>query len=306
MKYSRIEHRHLRHFVALSEELHFGRAAKRCGISQPPFSMSIRQLENCLGFPLVERTSHEVRLTAAGSAFYKDAIAVLTQIRRAADTAARVNAGLEGSLRIGFFTSMMHRGLSRAIHRFEQEFPAIELKLVELSMVEQIPAIRSRHITYGFVADSAVPSGLASDELIRERFVLCVPMNHSAPTEGPVPLKRFRDESFILLSRDLSPTYYDHVISWCVVEGFHPSIKYELRSWSSVLSCVSKGMGVTLVPRGLMNSSLPGVRFLDLGRTAVDSVICGAWLESEDANMTLRTWRSMVKLEISNDVRDSG
>jgi len=295
MGYSGIELRHLRHFVALAEEMHFGRAARRCNISQPPFSVSIRQLEARLGLALVERTSHEVRLTTAGAAFYKEAGKVLSQFQQAADIAVRVNDGLQGVLKIGFFASMLNRGLDLAVAHFEKEFPAVGLQLIELSTAEQIPAVQWRQIQYGFVASAVVPAVLASQELLREPFMLCLPVDHPAPPRGSRALAYFRNEPFILFSRAFSPTYFDQVVSRCVVAGFHPNIVHEMRSWSTVVSCVSKGMGITVVPRSVAKANPPGVRFIDLGPSPVESIISGVWLKSEDRNAALRAWRRVVR-----------
>ena len=294
-----IELRHLRHFVALAEELHFGRTAKRCNISQPPFSVSIRQLEDLLGLVLVERTSHDVRLTAAGSAFYEEAHKALAQVRQSVDLAVRVASGSHGTLNVGFFGSMLHRGLDRAVRRFEAEFPEVELRLLELSTVDQIPALQRRQIHYGFIHSSALPAGLASLELLREPFVLCLPAGHPACARPVRSLADLRNEPFILFARAFSPAYYDQVIAMCVAAGFHPDIRHEGRHWLTVVSCVSKGMGITLVPRSMMAAGLPDVEFVAIDTGPVESVVRGAWLESDQDHAALRNWRSIVESEIA-------
>lgn len=293
-----IELRHLRHFIALSEELHFGRAARRCHISQPPFSVSIRQLEESLGFALVVRSTHEVRLTAAGAAYYEEALRVVSQLERAQVAATRVSQGLEGSLDVGFFASMLYRGLDRAVNRFRQEHPGVALRLIELSTADQIPALLRRRIQYGFVHTATLPEGVVSQELLGEPFVLCLPAGRAPSYASKARLEDFARENFILFSRAFSPAYYDQVVSLCVAAGFHPEISHEARHWLTVLACVSRGMGITLVPRSLAAGGFPGLAFLDLGETTVRSVVRCAWLQNEAEDPTLQAWHRVVAGEV--------
>lgn len=293
-----IELRHLRHFVALAEELHFGRAAKRCNISQPPFSVSIQQLERELGFALVERSSHAVRLTAAGAAFYEEAGKALSQVNYASDVAERVNGGLQGVLKIGFFASMLNRGLDRAISRFEAAFPGVEVQLAELNTAEQIPALQRHEIQYGFLHTESLPTGLASQELLREPFVLCCPATHSQARNRRLRLADMRDEPFIFFARAFSPAYYDRVVSLCVEAGFHPNIRYETRHWLTVISCVSKGMGISIVPRSLARAGFADLHFVEIGSSPIHSIVRGAWLMSDEDNAILRNWRTVAAREV--------
>ncbi|MBV7483859.1 LysR family transcriptional regulator [Bordetella sp. BOR01] len=294
-----IELRHFRYFVALAEELHFGRAAKRCNISQPPFSVSIRQLEEQLGFALVERSSHEVRLTAAGTTFYREACKALSQVRQAADIAARVHGGLDGVLSVGFFASMLYRGLDRAVDRFRAEFPSVALQLLELSTSDQIPALLGRQIHYGFVHSMTLPAEIAACELLHEPFLLCLPKTHPASGERVLKLSDFSSEPFVLFSRAFSPSYYDQVVARCLAAGFHPDIQHQVRHWLTVVACVSKGMGITLVPRALANAKLPDVHFAVIEESTVESVVHGAWLKAEAESAILGAWRRVVGQEIA-------
>lgn len=295
-----IELRHLRYFVALAEELHFGRAAKRCNVTQPPFSVSIQQLENELGFALAERSSHSVRLTAAGNAFYEEAGKALSQIRHASDLAARVNGGLHGVVKVGFFASMLDRGLDRAVKRFETAFPWVDVQLFELNTADQFLALQRREIQYGFVHGELLPAGLTSRELLREPFVLCLPASHRYADQPNLSLADMRDEPFIVFARAFSPAYYDQVVSLCVVAGFHPNIRYELRHWLTVVSCVSKGMGITVMPRSLAHAGFRGLKYVDIGTGSITSIVRGAWRQSDDGNSILRNWRNVVEQEYSS------
>ncbi|AMG87515.1 MULTISPECIES: LysR substrate-binding domain-containing protein [Bordetella] len=293
-----IELRHLKHFAALAEELHFGRAARLCNISQPPFSVSIRQLEEQLGFALVERSSRDVRLTPAGTAFYSEACKALSQVRQAADVAARVHGGLDGVLCVGFFASMLYRGLDRAVDRFRATYPTVDLQLLELSTSDQIPALLRRHIHYGFVHSTRLPAEIAAGELLREPFLLCLPERHPARHRRRQKLADFRAEPFVLFSRTFSPSYYDQVVARCLAAGFHPDIKHQVRHWLTVVACVSKGMGITLVPRALSRADLPGVRFSAIEDSTVESIVHGAWLKGDGDSAIVQAWHRVVRQEI--------
>ena len=290
-----IEFKHLRHFVALAEELHFGRAAKRCNISQPAFSVSIQQLEQALGFSVVERNPQGVRLTSAGSFFYGEAEKTLAQIKQAVDVAVRVHEGMHGTLRVGFMASMLPRWLDKAVQTFEQQCPKVELQLIELSSAEQIVALQRSQIQYGFVHTTALPEALNSQELLRERFVLCLPTEHPKAKLPCAVLSEFQNESFIIFARAFSPTYYDQVISICVEAGLHPRIRHEARHWLTVMACVARGIGISLVPAGLARTGLEGLRFLDIEESPVKSIVRGAWLRDYEDDPIINLWRQVVQ-----------
>jgi DNA-binding transcriptional LysR family regulator len=289
-----IELRHLRHFVALAEEQHFGRAARRCNISQPPFSVSIQQLEQALGFALVERSPQGVRLTAAGAAYYNEAQKALAQVEQATHVAARVYGGMEGVLKVGFLASMLPRGMDRAVRRFLHEYPEVELQLVELSSAEQIQALQRRQVHYAFVHSNVLPSSFCNEVLLRERFMLCLPDDFPGADRPDLRLLDIKNEHFVLFGRNYSPTYYDQVISICVEAGFHPDVRHEARHWLTVMSCVARGLGITLVPVGLSRAGVPGLRFLDVVQSPIISVVRGAWLEEDGDNRLLALWRQVV------------
>jgi len=289
-----IELRHLRHFIALAEELHFGRAARRCNISQPPFSVSIRQLEKVLAMPLVERSTKEVRLTAAGRAYYEEALTVMQQLHRAGDAAARAAQGLGGTLHVGFFASMLYKGLDSAVKVFEAEHPDVELKLLELSTAEQIPALLRQRIQYGFVHSATLPAGIRSAELVREPFAVCLPAAHVLATAERVDLAQLAGEPFIIFSREFSSAYYDTVIALCVAAGFHPRIRYESRYWLTVLACVSREFGAAVVPSSLARAELTGISIRPIVDNSILSVVRGMWLQKDRDDPVVMAWHRAV------------
>jgi len=289
-----IDLKQLKHFVALAEELHFGRAAKRCNISQPPFSLSIQKLEHELGFQLFQRSSHAVKLTNAGAAYYIEISKAIDQIDRSTEVALRVNNGYEGVLKVGFFTSMLFRGLDAAISTFQKEYPNVVLELIELNTAEQIEAIHKREIDYGFLHSEFAGEELEITELIREPFMLCLSSNHKTANKKFAALSDFKLEPFIIFTREKSPMFYAQVVTLCVQSGFNPIIRYQGRNWLTIISCISKDMGITLVPKSLSNTNLPGVSFIELKPSNMKSVVSSVWRKDNLENQALKNWHNSV------------
>jgi DNA-binding transcriptional LysR family regulator len=272
-----MELRKLRYFVALAEELHFGRAARRLAMSQPPLSLAIRQLEEELGAALFTRTSRQVQLTAAGALLLREARALL---RRAEDTRALVRAvaeGQRGRLRLGITGSMLFRGLPDLLRGFEAATPEIEVLLQEMNSMEQIEALRQDQLDLGFIHGRGVPAGLGGFRFHSEPFVACVPVTHAHARPRMLKLTRLRDEDFVLFAQAASPDYYQAVITTCLASGFMPRIRHEVRHWLTVVSCVASGLGVALVPRSVARSSLAGAAFVKLAESPLQSETWCVW-----------------------------
>lgn len=295
---TRIELRHLRYFAALAEELHFGRAAERCNISQPPFSVAIRQLETEVGFDLVDRASTPLRLTSAGVVFYEEVLRSLSQIDYAVESAGLVSKGMSGILRIGFFGSMLCRGLPKVLESFERERPGVEIRLVELNTREQVAALQRGIIDYGFLHTSAVPDTLACELIASEPFVLCVPMGHRLASAGGVRLAEAEHENFILFSRGVSPAYYDQLISVCMSSGFRPVVRHEVRHWHTAVSCVGRGLGVALVPASMHDARITGVAYVPIEDSPVQPQLWAAWSTKGAEDAALLAFHEAVKLHL--------
>jgi len=275
-----IELRHLRFFAALAEELNFGRAAARCHVSQPPFSVAIRQLEQHLNVALVLRSSRHVTLTPAGEALYGRVQRLLTQANDAYALALSVSAGKRGKLRVGFHASMLYQGLNRMVAAMEREEPLVEIELLEMPTQDQVHALLSGNIDVGFGHSTVVPEALASVPLLNEPFVVCVPPGHIASSEPRFRLDMLEDEGFICFWREASPAYFDRIVSLCVEAGFTPKVRHQVRQWTTVVAMVSQGMGVAIVPRSLMHSGLKA-SFIPLNTDAVSPLQC-MWMDGEE------------------------
>jgi DNA-binding transcriptional LysR family regulator len=256
-----MELRHLRYFIVLAEELHFGRAARRLAMSQPPLSVAIRQLEESIGARLFERNSKEVRLTPAGDAFQVSARQLLRQAEEAALQARDVSRGAAGRLRIGFVGAMLYRGLPQALGKFQARHPAVRITLAELNSGEQIAELLHDRMDVGFVHTSRMPAELSHALLVSEPFVVCLPVGHRLARRRTVALAGLREEPFVLFSRSASPDYHERILAICAGAGFRPEVRHEVRHWLSVVSLVSQGMGVALVPSAMRHAALRGAVF---------------------------------------------
>lgn len=277
-----MEFRHLRYFLVLAEELHFGRAAKRLSISQPPLSLNIQQLEASVGARLFDRDSRGVRLTAAGRAFRESATALLAQAEAARQLAREIEAGAVGRLRIGFVGSMLYRGLPQRLREFQARYPGIQVALTELNSQEQIDALLHGELDAGFIHTQRVPDELATTLAHREPFVCCMPAGHALAARQAVALADLRGEPFVLFSRQASPDYYHRIVEMCAAQGFYPQAAHEMRHWLSVVSLVSQGMGVAVVPAALAHSGMAGAAFRPLTDADVPSEVHCVWLAATD------------------------
>ncbi len=269
--------RKLRYFSVLAQEKHFGRAARRLSLSQPPLSLAIRQLEDEIGAKLFERTSRNVSLTAAGVALHREADLLL---RRAEETRTLVKAiadGKGGRLRLGFAGSMLYRGLPNILDSFHKASPGIELSLQELNSTEQIEALHRDEIDLGFIHGRGTPEQLDGFRYHAEPFVACVPAGHACASARTLSLARLQHEDFVLFSRNVSPDYFQSIIATCLADGFMPNVRHEVRHWLSVVSFVANGLGVALVPRTLKSSNLAGAVFVPIRQSNILSETWCVW-----------------------------
>lgn len=254
----------LRYFCVLAEELHFGRAADRLAISQPPLSIAIRALEDELGARLFVRNSKMVQLTPAGTAFRVEALEVLERVDRMGSVVRAADAGLQGRLDIGMTSSLLYRDMPDVLAAFQRDVPAVSIALHELSTSEQMDKLMRRQLHAAFVQTTAVPPALQSLPLRVDCFMACVPQHHPLAHKKSIDLKALADDPFIVFSRDSVPASHDHVIGVFSRFDMHPNIAHAARTWITTVAMVSKGYGVALVPQSLSGAGILGVRFLAL------------------------------------------
>ncbi len=259
-----MEIRHLRYFVAVAEELHFGRAAERLFIAQPPLSQQIQQLERELGVALFERTSRRVRLTPAGAVFLQDALHILARVQASVQDARRAAKGELGTLAIGFVASATYDFLPRVLRRFREQYPDIELLLSEQNAAEQSNALREKTIHVGFARPAIEAPEWVAKPITHEPFLLAVPEHHALAAMPAVALPELAAEPFIAFPPDPKPSYADLVKAVCEAAGFSPLVAQEVREMQTALSLVAAGMGVCLVPASVQNVQRRGVVYCPL------------------------------------------
>ena len=257
-----MELRHLRYFLALADELHFGRAAQRLAISQPPLTVAIQQLEAEVGAPLFLRNSRGVQLTAAGQALVPAAQAAIDGAAQALHAARDAASGQVGRLSIGFAGTMLYRGLPQMLRRFQAEHARLQLTLRELSSSEQIVELQHARLDAGFAHVSHAPAGLAAQLVSSQPFVACVPAVHALARKRTLPLDALAPEPLALVSRSVSPDYHARIVAACQAAGFTPQPLHEMQHWLSVVSLVSQGLAVALVPAALQQAQLAGAAFV--------------------------------------------
>jgi DNA-binding transcriptional LysR family regulator len=251
-----MELRHLRYFATLAEELHFGRAAARLRISQPPLSQQIKALEDELGTRLLERNNRRVALTEAGRMFLAEARATLAQAERTAQVGRRAGRGELGELRIGLFPSApLIPVVGRSILAFRQNFPDVQLTLDEVESRQQVQALMEEREHIAIIrgpAQVAVPGEMVARELLRERLVLVVPADHRlARGNGKVAMASLAEERFVFYGPRMGTTLPTQVLALCRAAGFEPRISQVASANATILGLVAVGLGIAIVPEAM-------------------------------------------------------
>jgi len=245
-----MELRHLRYFVAVGEEQHYGRGAQRLRVAQPALSRQIQDLEEELGFKLFDRLPRGVKLSVAGQCFIEDARRILEQVSQATARARRVASGQSGTLRVGFIESMSWHGVvPDSFRQFRERQPDAELQIKPLSSLEQIAAVRSGQLEAGFVFTIAnIDRELAQLEIALVSLMLAVSKRHPLAKSKSLRLRDLSNASFIWFPRRESPLFYDRLMHACFRGGLKsPHIVQEGVNEATILSLVSCGLGVAFV-----------------------------------------------------------
>ena len=271
-----LELTHLRYFVVLAEELHFGRAAARLHISQPPLTQQIQRLEGRVGHALFHRSSRRVELTAAGRAFHEAARTVLQEAQHALDTARRVGRGEAGLLTLATPPSLMLDTLPRVIRRFRDRFPGVDLRLREMATSRIFDALESGGADLGLVRGPRVPESLPTLASWKEPLVAILPPDHTLTRARHFELKRLAAEPFVFFPRELGPGFYDELLGHCRNAGFEPRVVQEATQWSSVISLVSAGIGVSVGPASVAKLLEGAVEVRSLPRRSTHVHLLGA------------------------------
>lgn len=254
-----MELRHLRYFVAVAEERHFGRAAQRLHMAQPPLSQQIKALEAELGVQLLERSTRRVDLTPAGERYLVRARAVLASVQAAAGEARRVQQGEIGHLRIGFTGSATYELLPRLARVLRRDLPGLTLELHgEMLTPSQVSALKAHTIDLAFLRPPVHDPEIELHVLRSEPLVAVLPETHPFASRASVVLADLRDEVFISYPSQHASVTFDAVISACSRAGFAPKEIHEVAETSTLVSFVAAGLGVALVPASVQHLQITG------------------------------------------------
>lgn len=273
-----MELRHLRYFIAVAEELHFGRAAQVLGISQPPLSQQIQALEQEVGARLFERTNRRVELSEAGRLFLQEARLVLGQVDKAADVARRAQLGELGELKIGFTSSApFNSSIPQAIFAFRQAFPAVHLNLQEMSSTEVAESLVDESIQVGLMRPLPLPDSLSVVELMREPLVAVLNAGHPLVegSERGLHLAQLAQEPFVFFPRTYGSGLYAQLLNLARDAGFSPHFAQEAGEAMTIIGLVAAGLGVSVLPASYQRIRIDGVVY----RTLLDpEAVTAVWL----------------------------
>jgi DNA-binding transcriptional LysR family regulator len=289
-----MELRHLKYFVAVAEELHFGKAAKKLNIAQPPLSQQIMNLEEELGIKLFDRSKRKIEMTTAGSHFLKEARQVLLHVEQAAETARRIHGGKAGRLVVGFVGSVIHTFLPEGLRLFRERFPDVELDLHEINTAEQIALLHAKRIDVGFLYTSAQDAILASRTLTLAPLMAVLHNKHPLSGRKSVNIRELANEPFIANTRSSEPVVRDAFISLCHSSGFSPRIAQEAGQVQTVLGLVASGLGACLLPDFIKNIRRPGVQYIPLSGSPPAVKLAVVW-RSDNPSILVKSFVNLIE-----------
>ncbi|WP_416968770.1 LysR family transcriptional regulator [Streptomyces sp. 4F14] len=269
-------------FVVLAEELHFGHAAARLGIAQPPLSQQIRRLEEKVGHALFTRTPGRITLTPAGAELLPTARRALTDLAEGLAAARAVGSGQAGRLRIGFAASVALTVLPGLLRTFRDRYPGVHLDIHEMTTAPQLAALHDRTIDIGLLREPpADETGLGFRTVLTEPFVAVLPSAHPLAARRTVQLAQLADSPFVLLPRAVGPALHDQIIGLCTEAGFTPQVVQHAVEWQTVCALVETGLGVSLAPASIRRIRLKGVAFRRISPGTARTRVAVAWREND-------------------------
>lgn len=254
-----MELRHLRYFNAVATELHFGRAAEKLHIAQPPLSKQIQDLETELGFELFIRTKRSVALTPAGQVFLIEVDQIFQKLDRAIDIGRKTSRGELGQISIGFVGSATYNILPVMLRQFRDRYPDVQIELHELTTDRQLVWLREGKIDIGLIRPQNISLDFGSQIIFRESLVVALPSNHHLANLATIELSLLATEPFILFARQLAPGLYDPIITICQAAGFSPQVVQECTQMQTIVSLVSANMGISILPASIQEAKRQGV-----------------------------------------------
>lgn len=281
--------RQLRHFVAVADTLHFGRAADRLGMTQPPLSQSVIALERELGVSLFTRSKRNVALTAFGRQWLDHVRPAVAAVGALPEIAERLRAGALGRLDLSFVSTADYSVLPTLVREYASNHPDVAISLTEATSDVQIDALLDGRGHAGIIIPTlpALPDQLDYLPLLREPLLIAVPeawigQRRLSLREGMLDGEDWLAQPLILFPRRVAPAFHDLISGLFRAKGRQPNIRQEAIQMQTIISLVSAGMGIAMVPASLRNLARSGVRYVDLGAAAPILETGIAWRKSDD------------------------
>ncbi|MTW10896.1 LysR family transcriptional regulator [Pseudoduganella eburnea] len=296
-----IELRQLRYFATVAEELHFGRAARRLHMTQPPLSQTIMALEEMLGAPLFERNRRGVALTAAGEALLPEARRLLEQSAGLAELVQRAATGASGRLSLAFVSSADYSVLPPTLRAYRAEYPQVEITLKEATSDLQLDDLLEGRVDAGLLIPP-LPDRARQEldylPVLREPLVLAAPAGLPALARAKAAdLRKLAGIPLIIFPRHISPGLYDAILSVFRETGITAEVGQEAIQMQTIVSLVSAGMGLALVPQSVSNLRRPGVEYLPLVQNTPLVETGLAW-RRDNASPVLRGFLELMRKRI--------
>lgn len=268
-----VELRHLRYFIAVAEELHFGRAAERLHITQPSLSQQIRKLEAIIGAELFDRRGRMVALTPAGEALRVRVRRTFDDVEEAVAAARDADLGVIGSFSVGFIETAAIGIVPGAVRRFRESHPRVGLTLRELSVREQTDGLITGALDLGFVRADPAHGDLVVERVLEERFVVAVPVGHRLAGRARLSPAEVVAEPLIVIEREEIPGLYDETMTLVTEYGSTVRIAQKATSILAVLGLVAAGLGIALLPDSVRDLDVARIEYAELDPSPVTSVL---------------------------------
>ena len=290
-----IELRHLRYFIAVAEELHFGHAAARLNISQPPLSQQIQILEQQIGARLFARTNRSVSLTEAGRQFLADSRQILSQVDDAAARAARLHHGETGELRIGFTSSAPFiKAVSDTLSTFRRRYPDVHIQTRETNTREQIVPLNEGALDLGLMRNTQLPDTLAWERVLREPLLAMVPRDHPLASQPRVSLRELAREPFVFFDPHVGTGLYDDILGLMRRYDLTPAITQEVGEAMTIIGLVAAGLGVSILPASFRRVQLLEMCWLPIEEQDAVSEMWLVWSKHHEQGEAARRFRESL------------
>lgn len=293
-----MELRHLKYFQAVAEELHFGKAAARLKMAQPPLSLQIRQLEEEIGVPLFLRTKRSVELTEEGKVLLEKVYPLFENLEKAIETVKMVSRGEVGEIVIGFIATAAYDILPTIIKHYRNQYPGIHVVLKQFTTSEQLKALQEGTIHIAILSEPKENEKINFEIIRKEPLVIAMPKEHPLATKtSSLELVNLSNDPFIITRRTANQSYYDAVINCCYQAGFSPLIEQETGEMSTVISLVAAGIGIALVPASMQLLLQNEVVYQKIKNSQFNTVTAFAW-RSDNRSPIVHAFIDLVKEQV--------